>query len=497
MEGLVYDLVAGLDRGLTERHQTHTEVLDKVAGRKGKITHLLGVDLLRLRYYREVSVVNCRVKKRKQTESKSCGDLGILVLGINEVDLVVSTDVLKRRELGCKIDRRIDESLVALGGNALDDYHILVSLKKSGIKRCYVLTLDGKRELDRAVFDSGGTNKRNGALDRLGEEKSLAARVENETGRHLEAESRESLGEAGDEVNDLGVLNALGKSERSVVLIYDEIVIKRGKSNCIVGCACIGRGGDHDALGAIALLVAENYILAEGYCALGVLLLTDEEVDRREREILGHLTTECGECRCTCNESGENDDHLAVLLKVSACGLGKEECLVDLDLGYAACRRRLVGALLAKTCGRIADDEVVLVLDRIEEGNGVVISRLGDIVLVIYGSVELNTVIVAALFSDSLKVVLKHRNKVVAYLVAGEEYLLASLCSAAYLLYNCGGEDTRACTGIKNSIYRLSRIKFKHFCHESGGVLLGEESAETDVFTLGLCSYELRSISNG
>ena len=58
---------------------------------------------------------------------------------------------------------------------------------------------------------------------------------------------------------------------------------------------------------------------------------------------------------------------------MSARSLGEEECLVDLDLGHAACRFCLVGALLAKISGRITDDEVILVLDRVEECDGVVI----------------------------------------------------------------------------------------------------------------------------
>lgn len=46
MKGGVNDTVASLHRGLTHREESHTDILYNVSGRKGKISHLLGVDLL-------------------------------------------------------------------------------------------------------------------------------------------------------------------------------------------------------------------------------------------------------------------------------------------------------------------------------------------------------------------------------------------------------------------------------------------------------------------
>ena len=46
MKGGVNDTVASLHRGLTHREESHTDILYNVSGRKGKISHLLGVYLL-------------------------------------------------------------------------------------------------------------------------------------------------------------------------------------------------------------------------------------------------------------------------------------------------------------------------------------------------------------------------------------------------------------------------------------------------------------------
>ena len=48
MKGGIYDLVADGYGGLSCRHKSHTDVLDNMLGRKGKISHLLRVDLLGL-----------------------------------------------------------------------------------------------------------------------------------------------------------------------------------------------------------------------------------------------------------------------------------------------------------------------------------------------------------------------------------------------------------------------------------------------------------------
>ena len=99
MKSGVNDLVAYCNRCLSCCHKAHTDVLDNVAGRKGKISHLLGVDLLRLRHNGDISVVNGGVKQSKQAECKSGVDLGILVNGVNEIDLVVCAYVSVVRKL--------------------------------------------------------------------------------------------------------------------------------------------------------------------------------------------------------------------------------------------------------------------------------------------------------------------------------------------------------------------------------------------------------------
>ena len=50
MKGGVDDLVADSHGGLSCCHESHTYVLDDITGRKGEISHFLGVDLLRLRH---------------------------------------------------------------------------------------------------------------------------------------------------------------------------------------------------------------------------------------------------------------------------------------------------------------------------------------------------------------------------------------------------------------------------------------------------------------
>lgn len=79
---------------LAKRHKSHTHILDDISWRKGQILHLLGVDLLGLRHYRKISVVNGGIKKREQTEYKTCAHLAILILCVDKVDLVVCADIL-------------------------------------------------------------------------------------------------------------------------------------------------------------------------------------------------------------------------------------------------------------------------------------------------------------------------------------------------------------------------------------------------------------------
>ena len=89
MESGVNDTVAGSNCGHTSSVKSHTDILDDVSGRKGKISHLLGVDLLRLGYNGDVSVVDRGVKKREETVGESCAHLGVLILRVNKVDLIM------------------------------------------------------------------------------------------------------------------------------------------------------------------------------------------------------------------------------------------------------------------------------------------------------------------------------------------------------------------------------------------------------------------------
>ena len=133
MERGINDAITRSNVCLTKRHKTHTHILDNVSGRKGQILHLLGVDLLGLRNYRKVSVVNGRVKQREQTEYKTRAHLTVLVLGVDEVDLVVRADVSVLRKLTCHINSRVYKALVALCRYTLYDNHILVLLNEGRI----------------------------------------------------------------------------------------------------------------------------------------------------------------------------------------------------------------------------------------------------------------------------------------------------------------------------------------------------------------------------
>ena len=90
MKSWVNDIVAGLNRSHSCGRKSHTDILDNVSGRKRKISHLLGVDLLGLRYDGDVSIVDSGIEKSEETKCKSCAHLCVLVLGIDEVYLVVS-----------------------------------------------------------------------------------------------------------------------------------------------------------------------------------------------------------------------------------------------------------------------------------------------------------------------------------------------------------------------------------------------------------------------
>ena len=77
--------------------------------------------MLRFRDYRDKPIVYGRIEDRKKTECKSCGDLGVFILCVDEVYLVVRAYVLVGGELRREIYGCVNESLVALRGDALDN----------------------------------------------------------------------------------------------------------------------------------------------------------------------------------------------------------------------------------------------------------------------------------------------------------------------------------------------------------------------------------------
>ena len=95
------------------------------------------------------------------------------------------TDVLISGKLSSHIDCRVNKALVTLCGNALDDNHILVFLSQFIACGNDVLMLDRLREANLSALDSGGTDKRNCTLDRIGEEHTLASGINDKTGAHL------------------------------------------------------------------------------------------------------------------------------------------------------------------------------------------------------------------------------------------------------------------------------------------------------------------------
>ena len=145
MESGVYYLVAGRHIGAAYGEQSHSHILDKIFGRQGQISELLGIYLLRLGDDRDISVVNSRIKQSVKTEYEPCAHLLTLVLGIDEVDLVVSRNILVLRKLRCHIDSRIYEAVIASRRHTLDKYHILVLLDKTGVDRSKILMLYGRQ----------------------------------------------------------------------------------------------------------------------------------------------------------------------------------------------------------------------------------------------------------------------------------------------------------------------------------------------------------------
>ena len=173
-------------------------------------------------------------------------------------------------------------------------------------------------------------------------------------------------------LNDFGILEALGKSESTVVLVYDEVVIECGESYKFL--AAVGRGGDAYGFGLVRLCIAENHVLFKRNCTLCVLLRTYEEVNLLQSEILCHILSESGELRCAGNLSGKNGNELTALLKVTSRERCKQERGVYLELGNTANRKCLRRAFLDKVLRGICDNDIELILGYlIKEGYGVVI----------------------------------------------------------------------------------------------------------------------------
>ena len=142
--------------------------------------------------------------------------------------------------------------------------------------------------------------------------------------------------------------------------------------------------------------------------------------------------------------------------------------------GYA---ESFLGAFVYQICGRIAYDNVELILNRVEKRYRVMVFDVDEIVFVVHRDEKPYVIIVTAFFSDTLEIILKHRNEVNVILIAGEEYLAALRSVLAYMLYNSRAENTSACARIENSVGLLGGIKLYHFCHKSRCVFLGEDPA--------------------
>ena len=386
---------------------------------------------------------------------------------------------------------------ITLSRHSLYDNHIFVMLHKGAVHGSYVLMLDRKGEANLSTLDSSRTDKGNTALNRLCEEHTLATGVDNETRGHLESQGRESLGEARDVLNYLSLLNALRQGESAVLLVNHEIVVECGKHNGVLGLTPVGRGGNGYGSRLRTLAIGKNDRLLKRDSSLLVLLLADKEVNLIEGEALSHLTTEACQSRCAGNGGRKHNYKSAVLLEVLTCHLSEEVGCAYLNLSYTTGTLCLSGTLLNKVCGRVADDNIELVLHYVNEGDRVVILGLGDIVFLINCNVNSDVIVVASLFSDTLEVVLKHIHKLGVVFVAGNENLTAILTSLTYFLDYGRGKYTRACAGVEHRVCSLGLIEGKHIRHKTCRFLFGEESAKTHVITLGLRAYELGCISDG
>ena len=63
----VNDIVASLNGSHSCGRKSHTDVLDNISGRKRKISHLLGVDLLGLGYDGDVSIIDSGIEECEET----------------------------------------------------------------------------------------------------------------------------------------------------------------------------------------------------------------------------------------------------------------------------------------------------------------------------------------------------------------------------------------------------------------------------------------------
>ena len=84
--------------------------------------------------------------------------------------------------------------------------------------------------------------KRNAALDGIGEEKPLTTGVDYKACGNLKSEGGDSLGEVRDVVYNSCILNALGEGEAAILRIHHEAVAKRGERHGVLGLAPICRG---------------------------------------------------------------------------------------------------------------------------------------------------------------------------------------------------------------------------------------------------------------
>ena len=283
----------------------------------------------------------------------------------------MSRNVFRLGHIRRKVNARVNESLVALGGNALDKNYILVALYERGADGSNILSFDGLGEFYLALFESLRTNEGHRSLNLLGEEQALTLRVNDKTCGHFESERRKCFGERGNIFYYSGILNALRQSESTAVFRNHEAVAECGKCGYIL--SVVKRGGNVNRFGCLSLSVGNYEALFKRSGSAFILLLSDEKVNFRDCKSRVNLRSDGRERRRACKGCGQQHYKLTAVLNVRLGKRCEEKSARELELADTANGICLLRVLVAEVCRGIAYNYIVLILDYVEKRYGVML----------------------------------------------------------------------------------------------------------------------------